>query len=129
MFLFVTNNTVMLGNRRIGFWGACSPVHRVKNVDKIINGMSAVFQFFFTSYQTMGQFHQDFTSCISKRRSQKCKNTDDLTVYFVLLRSALIKVGRKHVGEIHPTSTWLTCLSFIRWLCTLQMILRQILNI
>jgi len=34
-----------------------------------------------------GQFHQHFTKSFSDRRSQKCKKTDSLTVFFALFGS------------------------------------------
>ncbi len=50
-----------------------------------------------------GQFHQHFKHSFLACRSQKCKDIDDLTVFFALLVSAHTKALCKHVGEVN---TW-----------------------
>jgi len=43
-------------------------------------------------------YEQDLCMQIPKAQ----KDTDNLTVFFVLLGSAHVKAARKHVGEINP---------------------------
>jgi hypothetical protein len=50
-----------------------------------------------------GRFHQHFTSSFCMRRSQKCKKTDNLIVFFPLYGSFRLKAVRKTLMKLTPS--------------------------